>query len=70
MKKNDSNVDFDTRLDNNKKTLRDCFEDMLVDLWYSRDNISEVGDWRSDYVRESFIEEFGAAAWNNNNQDD
>jgi len=48
-------------LEQNYWTLREEFEDMLIDIWYNPDTIDEVNDWREEFInseRKIFKEQY------------
>jgi len=42
----------DEWFEKNYDTIRSWFEEELIDQWYSRQTVSEVNDWRDEYVNE------------------
>lgn len=34
--------------------IRDGFEEQLLEHWYARATVSEVDDWRDEYIIESY----------------
>jgi hypothetical protein len=54
---NMKSYDFDKWFDKNQDSIREWFEDMLIDLW-DYNNVSEVNDWWDGYVKEYHKETF------------
>ena len=47
-------MDQDFRFTENYDNIRSAFEETLIDQWYSPHLVSEVDDWRSDFVDEEY----------------
>lgn len=45
---------YENLSDHEQKNIRDDYEDMLLEQWYSKHTVSETSDWRDEFIREYY----------------
>lgn len=54
MAEEEKKLEYSDRVDQNYETIRYNFEEDLIENWYSSINISEIDDWRDEFLAKEY----------------